>query len=107
MEIKIGDYKVQSDSMNLWVTKDFISSKGTHTEKKVAGYATNFEQLYTQFVDASLRGSDATKTRDFLQKVKEEREELLSLWPEILDACEKYTQEETKKKRGTSRKKKG
>ncbi len=99
MEIKIGDYKVQSDSMNLWVTKDSVSSNGTHTEKKVAGYAQNFEQLYTQFIDAKLRGSDATKIKDLLKEVKEKREELLSLWPEILDKCVEYGKVNEKKKR--------
>ncbi len=79
MEIKIGDYKVQSDSMNLWVTKDSVGRNGTHTEKKVAGYAQNFEQLYTQFI--------------------EEREELLSLWPEILDKSVEYGKAKEKKKR--------
>lgn len=106
MDIKIGDYNILSDSLNLWITKDIVNSQGVHTEKRVAGYAQNFEQLYAQFIDTGLRDSDATTTKTFLKEIKGIREELLSLWPEILNACAKHEEEKSPRKRHTSKNKK-
>lgn len=76
MEIKIGEYYLCSDPMNLWIEKEYANKKGTMSRKKVAGYCGTYKQLLNSFARNLIRGVEAKNVEELLIKLNAVEEEI-------------------------------
>jgi hypothetical protein len=87
VEIRIKDYTIYSDKMNLWITerRDFKNKQGEIfiKEDKVGGYSPNFETLLTSFVNNKSMGSGAIEVEEFLQDLTKIEKDLMDIAREI------------------------
>lgn len=87
MEIKCGEYILKSDSMNLWIEKEFISKKGKNAGKTatrvVSGYHRDFEHLLDDFAMRRVRGSDAKSVTELLKDIMVIESDLRDLAKEL------------------------
>lgn len=71
MEIKVGKYRMMSDTMSMWIMEDYETkdSKGKprKAERRVAGWAGNMQILCRQFNRHRYMGSDAESMRELLK----------------------------------------
>lgn len=74
MKIEVGDYTLNSDSMNLWITQKYqVKSKDGKpktAERRVAGYCATWKELMISFARAGLKRSDANTMRQLMADVK-------------------------------------
>lgn len=68
MNIECGEYTLKSDSMNMWIEKNYISEKtGKEASKVVTGYCQDIEHLLKNFCERRFRGSEATSMKELLR----------------------------------------
>ena len=75
-EIKIGKYIIKGDGLCLWIDEEYIGKRkdgtpGKAATKRVAGYVSNYEELFEDFVDSKARSADATQVKDVLKQFSE------------------------------------
>lgn len=74
MNIECGRYTIHSDAFCLWITERCETKKegvstGKYTDKLVAGYVQNLEELMDDFIDRKTRNSDAVKLKELLKDI--------------------------------------
>ena len=88
MEIKIGNYVVKSDSMNIWIEKKGTVSDeksknfGKETWTRCSGYHYTIDAMLDSFFQQSIRKSEATT----MEELRNEIEETKAVIREIRDS---------------------
>lgn len=87
MKIPIGKYTIYSDKYCYWIMETRITKKGknpgTEYEEKVAGYVSTLEELFTDFVQKHVRGSEAKTVEGALRKMASAEKEA----KQMIEAC--------------------
>ena len=75
MEIRVGKYILRSDGFCFWIEEEFISKDKKGKEKtstrRVAGYATTFENLLRQFVAHKHKAVEANTMTKLIRELKQ------------------------------------
>lgn len=75
MKIQVGKYILRSDQYSMWIEEEYIGKDKKGREKKdtrrVAGYATSFDNLLHQFVEHKHRASEAKTLAELLKELKQ------------------------------------
>lgn len=80
-EIRIGKYIIKGAGLCLWIDEEYIPKKkdgtdGKKTTKRVAGYVSNYEELYADFVDTKFRSAEAQTVKELLKQIAETEKDL-------------------------------
>lgn len=83
-EIRIGKYIIKGDGLCLWIEEEYIGKKkdgtdGKRATKRVAGYVSNYEELFEDFVDVKARSAVAKEVKDVLKQFAEIEADLKKL----------------------------
>jgi len=70
MEIKVGKYKICSDTHCMWITVERKPKSGKSYEQKVAGYSINAEQLLDSFIEYGIRDASSKTIETHLKHVE-------------------------------------
>lgn len=75
MKIVVGDYVLNSDRYNFWITKKYQTKKKnseemTTKEENVTGYQSTWQDLISSFVRRGVGRSDATTMKQLLTDVQ-------------------------------------
>lgn len=83
-EIKIGKYTIKGDGLCLWIDEEYIGKRkdgkeGKKATKRVAGYVSNYEELFEDFIDVKARSAEAREVKDVLKQFAEIETDLKKL----------------------------
>ena len=83
-EIKIGKYIIKGDGMCLWIDEEYVGQRkdgkaGKPTTKRVAGYVSNYEELFKDFIDVKARSAEAREVKDVLKQFNDIEADLKKL----------------------------
>lgn len=79
MNIKVGKYILRSDQYCMWVEEEYQQKNGQKASKKVAGYASNLNNLLRQFSEKKLYGSDAETVGQLISDLREIMSDMVKL----------------------------
>ena len=79
MEIKIGKYTLKSDGFCMWIDEEYEiktgKTKGKKGVRRIAGYASNLDNLIRQFIDHRHKASEATTVAELLKEMQQMAED--------------------------------
>lgn len=79
MKIKVGNYILNSDALNFWITEEYETKNGKTDERMVTGYCYTFEKLLETFLQRKIGSSDATTLSELLIVLKSVFEDMMEL----------------------------
>ena len=100
MEIKVGEYILRSDSYCMWIDKEYEQKNGKTATKRVAGYATSYEQLRDSFLKHRYLDNNATTVKEMLEVFTQTAEDLKALDEAALKHDFKIIRQMGKKSKG-------
>lgn len=83
-EIKIGKYIIKGDGLCLWIDEEYVGKRkdgkeGKKATKRVAGYVSNYEELFKDFIDVKARSAEAREVKDVLKQFSDIEADLKKL----------------------------
>ena len=79
MNIRVGKYILRSDPYCLWIEEEYQQKNGKMASKRVAGYASNLNNLLRQFSEKKLYGSDAETIEQLITDLRGIMADMVSL----------------------------
>lgn len=74
MKIKVGNYYINTDKWNTWITEEYTKEKGKHAGDKevrmITGYCWTFEDALQTFRERTLGDSQATTLNELLEALR-------------------------------------
>ena len=83
MNIEVGKYTIRSDGFCLWIDEEYKTKgkdgKAKTATRRVAGYATSYENLLKQFCKNRLLDSDAETVEELVRTIKRTFDDMVEL----------------------------
>lgn len=79
MKIKVGNYMLNSDSLNWWITEEYETKSGKTDERMITGYCYTFEKALQTFAERKIGSTEATTLTQLLEALRDIFEDLKAL----------------------------
>ena len=70
MKIRVGNYILNSDGLNYWITEAYETKSGKTDERMITGYCWTFEKCRQTFLERRIGGSEATTLEELIEALR-------------------------------------
>lgn len=79
MKIKVGNYILNSDSLNFWISEEYETKSGKTDERMITGYCYTFDKALQTFAERRIGNTEATTFIQLLDALKDIFEDMIEL----------------------------
>ena len=77
MKIQLDkNHFLNGDEYCYWITTKIKSNKGKEYERRVTGYATKLEDVFTDYIDKKIKSTNATNIKELATIVEETKADI-------------------------------